>query len=456
MNTEDPSLIYTSSVMKRKERMKKLVYGIMLMLLINMSMLAFCFNSVKADAKTIYVNADNKSGPWDGTKAHPYQNITVALESAIAGTTIYVYDGAYNENIVINETVSLLGENSKTTIIDGSGIGTVVEIAVNNVMISGFTINNSGQEWPDSGLTLAGARSCTISGNYITNNLDGIRSLDSSSNNSISKNSIMSNLGNGISLYYSSNNSIRENSIISNNGFGIFLHASSSNNSIEGNEMVSNHWGIELDLLSNYNSISGNEIRANDVDGIKFEHSMNNTASGNSIQENNECGVRILGTSEYNCIFKNDITSNSYGILLSGSSTNNTIFHNNFVGNQQQALADDFPGNQWDDGYPSGGNYWSDYRERYSNASEIDNSGLWNMPYMIDSVNRDHYPLMSKYVISGNGFFEVWFKYLIAFLVLFILVYIIYLMIRRRKPKTGATEMWQAKNRLFLHISLYA
>ena len=454
MNTEDPSLIYTSSVMKRKERMKKIVYGIMLMLLINMSMLAFCFNSVKADAKTIYVNADNKSGSWDGTEAHPYQNITAALESASAGTIIYVYDGVYNENIVINETVSLIGENSKTTIIDGSGIGTVVKITVNNVMISGFTINNSGQEWPHSGLTLAGARSCTISGNDITDNLDGIRLIDSSSNNSIFKNSITSNLG-GISLYYSSNNSIRKNSITGNNGFGIFLHAS-SNNSINGNEMVSNHWGIELDFLSDCNSISGNEIRVNDVDGIKFEHSMNNTVSGNSIQENNGCGVRILGTSEYNRIFKNDIISNSYGIVLSGSSTNNAIFHNNFVGNQQQALTDNFTGNQWDDGYPSGGNYWSDYRERYSNASEIDNSGLWNMPYIIDSVNRDHYPHMNKYVISGNGFFEAWFEYLMAFLVLFVFMCIIYLIIRRKKPKTGATETWQAKKGSFLHISLYA
>ena len=420
--------------MKRKERMKKLVYEIMLVLLINMSMLAFCFNSVKADAKTIYVKADNKSGPWDGTKAHPYQNITVALESAVAETTIYVYDGAYYENIVINETVSLIGENSKTTIIDGSGVGSVVEIAVNNVMISGFTINNSGKEWPDSGLTLVGARSCTISGNHITNNLDGIRFLDSSSNNSICKNGIMSNLGNGISLYHSSNNSIRENSIISNSGFGIFLHASSSNNSVEGNEMVSNHWGIELDLLSNYNGISGNEIRANDVDGIKFEHSMNNSVFGNSITENNECGVRILGTSEFNRIFKNDIISNFDGIVLSGSSTNNTIFHNNFVGNQQQAATDNFYGNQWDDDYPSGGNYWSDYRERYSNASEMDNSGVWNIPYAIDSGNRDRYPLMNKYIISENSFLEVWFDFFKALLVLFLLMCLMYFVIKRKKP----------------------
>jgi parallel beta-helix repeat protein len=433
MGRENSSSIHRSNVAKGKERMKKVVYGIMLMMLINMSILAFCFNLVKADVKTIYVNAGNKVGPWDGTKMYPYQNITAALQNASARTTIYVYGGAYDENIVINKTVSLIGENRKTTIIDGSSIGTVVEITVDNVMISGFTINNSGEEWPDSGLTLMGARNCAIFGNDIRNNFDGIKLFDSSSNNSISENDITNNLG-GISLYYSSNNSVRENSITSNNGFGIFLHVS-SDNSIDRNDVVNDRWGIELDDLSNYNRISGNNMRANNGDGIKFEHSMNNLVFGNSINENDACGVRILGTSEYNRIFKNDIISNSEGMVLSGSSTNNTIFHNNFVGNQQQASTDKYIGNQWDDGYPSGGNYWSDYQEKYSNASQIDSSGIWNTPYVIDSGNIDHYPLMNKYAIGEEDFFALWFDYLIVVLVLFSLMFITYFIIKRRRSR---------------------
>jgi hypothetical protein len=56
--------------------------------------------------------------------------------------------------------------------------------------------------------------------------------------------------------------------------------------------------------------------------------------------------------------------------------------------------------NAWDDGYPSGGNYWSDYQTIYPNASEIDSSGIWNTPYVIDANNTDHYPLMSPYSAS--------------------------------------------------------
>jgi hypothetical protein len=51
--------------------------------------------------------------------------------------------------------------------------------------------------------------------------------------------------------------------------------------------------------------------------------------------------------------------------------------------------------NVWDNGYPSGGNYWRDYQTRYPNATEIDSSGIWNTPYVIDANNTDRYPLMA-------------------------------------------------------------
>jgi len=53
--------------------------------------------------------------------------------------------------------------------------------------------------------------------------------------------------------------------------------------------------------------------------------------------------------------------------------------------------------NVWDEGYPSGGNYWSDYINRYPNAKELNGSGLWDTPYIIDANNVDHYPLMFPY-----------------------------------------------------------
>jgi len=66
------------------------------------------------------------------------------------------------------------------------------------------------------------------------------------------------------------------------------------------------------------------------------------------------------------------------------------------MNNTQQVQSDGLP-NTWDNGYPSGGNYWSDYQTRYPNAAEIDSSGIWNTPYVIDSNNTDYYPLMGPY-----------------------------------------------------------
>ncbi len=99
-----------------------------------------------------------------------------------------------------------------------------------------------------------------------------------------------------------------------------------------------------------------------------------------------------------NVTIKNlEIKGFGYGIWLY-SSSNNTIYHNNFIDNTQQVyILKSGYGNLWDDGYPSGGNYWSDYEERYPNATEIDDSGIWDTPYVIDENNQDNYPLMEPW-----------------------------------------------------------
>ena len=83
-------------------------------------------------------------------------------------------------------------------------------------------------------------------------------------------------------------------------------------------------------------------------------------------------------------------------MFLYGHSDDNTIYDNNFVDNALQVNSSGRQKNAWDNG--SKGNFWSDYISRYPNATEIDGTGVWNIPYVIDANNTDNY-LLTNYVI---------------------------------------------------------
>jgi hypothetical protein len=65
----------------------------------------------------------------------------------------------------------------------------------------------------------------------------------------------------------------------------------------------------------------------------------------------------------------------------------------------------------WDNGYPAGGNYWSDYtgKDQYSGTKQNANGSdaVGDTPYDINFGQRDHYPLISPYydfkVIGTNA-----------------------------------------------------
>lgn len=327
--------------------------------------------SVNATPNIIYVPTD-------------YPTIQEAINHATSGDIIFVHNETYHEHIVIDKSVSLIGENRNLTIIDGEGAGSVIHVAANNVYISGFTIKEGGMGLYDSGIF-----------------------IDHSGGNNVSRNTI-ANSSNGICVYYSTRNNVFNNTV-SGNIYGISLY-SSSNNKIYGNNAPHNKYGIALQS-SNNNEIHGNIASSNKINGIYAYSSTDNLISGNTALNNYE-GIRLdfsnasviadniisnndygthLSSSSNNLVSGNTAKNNYYGIYLQSSSNNNTIYHNNF-NNTDQVWSDSV--SDWD--HDAEGNYWSDYP-----GQDINRDGIGDTPYVINVENQDNHPLMGKYSDFG-------------------------------------------------------
>jgi len=315
---------------------------------------------------TIYIMTDGSVFP-STTGITSVDNITYAFTS-----NNYLPIIVQRDNVVIDGAGHTL---RGTQVWNSKGIDLTgrTNVTVMNVEIEEFFF----------GIWLKGCSHNRLSGNSITINKFGIWISYSSSNN-VSTNTIMTNKDCNIYLEYSSNNSILGNDISANNKiwtspinysfFGIYLYHSSSNY-IYQNNIVNSEYGIQISYSSS-NSISGN--------GLK----------------NNTYGVFVWESSD-NAICGNNLTKNDFGIMFAISS-GNTLYHNNIVGNAKQAHCINST-NVWDSGYPSGGNYWSDYKERYPDSSEMDGSGIYSTPYVIDENNQDNYPLTNPWVFRREA-----------------------------------------------------
>lgn len=284
-------------------------------------------------SNTIYVDDDNIEGPWDGTLEHPYQCIKDGVDNASQGDTVYVFNGTYVERVKIYTSINLIGENKNTTIIDADHKQSAVRLEANNIIVSGFTLRNSGpEEWHDSGAHLGTmynrADYCNIQGNIIIDNFDGIYALFSTKN--IFKNNIiLNNKHNGITLHGSSGgeNKFLNNTIINNSNSGIFIYEP-TDHLIYGNVIINNgNYGIMYS--------SGCTLIRNIIKGHIY-------------------GLCDGGAKSR--LYLNTIEDNKYGVYT--HSKRSIYVMNNFIGNEYHATFQRMfrsLGNSWSK------NYWEGY-----------------------------------------------------------------------------------------------
>jgi len=385
------------------------------LLLISMLALALDIQVVKSEPKTIVVPDD-------------YATIQKAINAADSGDTICVRAGTYRENVVVNKTVSLVGKNKVTTIIDGCGSGTVLYVTANNVNISGFTIQNSSIPtvvWPPaSGIILYYSDHSTITNCIITANGGHGFCFVTSRYYTIS-NSIVSNnkyIGIAVGDTGSSNGVIRNNTVYLNGLAGIEAYWGSDDTIVEDNKVYSNLMGIVIGW-SDHCMIRNNRLHNNTASVLldttshctvlnnRISHKQGIVLLGlgnyfNNILNNTvrfgECGISLGASARYTTISGNVISGNEYGLTIGRNqgypNYDNYIYHNDFIDNVANARNDeDRYTNVWDDGYPSGGNYWSDYA-----GVDEDDDGIGDIPYKIAGAasSKDRYPLMKPWVAA--------------------------------------------------------
>jgi parallel beta-helix repeat protein len=337
-----------------------------------------------------------KAQPKTLTVPDQYPTIQEALGHANAGDTVYVKKGNYNigSNFIIGFPISLVGESSENTMLNGGNNDPTnpnnrvnIIIKAPDVTISGFTITNcetaiklekNHQEVPPS--------NCRVIGNNISDNYWAIL-VQSATNFQISNNRISNNSAMGIEIESFNPKSpptgvISDNSI-SNNGVGINLY--SKNVIVKNNTITANEDGLNLYWTGPY-SIIGNRIVKNTFQGIFFGAYVND-----AIVHSNEISGNIVGVKLMNYA---PATGTSTPALGSG----NTVYKNNFLDNQRNVVVEHSVGYNalpidngtdivsWDNGKV--GNYWSDYHGRDA--------------YAIDENNIDHYPLSQPVDISES------------------------------------------------------
>jgi len=300
-----------------------------------------------------------------------YPTIQAAVSAAGPGDTISVRNGVYTGNINISKSLTLQGEDRETTIIDGSESENVVHITASHVTVGGFTVRN-------------GKNGIEIKSRLPIHHV-------------ILKEMIVTlNTESGIYSRNSGGYHVIEDCIISHNGsFGLDVHQFSKS-FIRNCEVFANAVGI-LAGWSWYIIIEGNKVHHNRVSGIAIDSCYYSTAERNLVYANKNTGISLHYISSRNTIKENIVFSNGGGIRDSlpwDSFGEHRIYHNDILNNQEQISGrkDSVNFQYWDNGYPSGGNYWSDYTGQDANRD-----GIGDAPYRLIGEARDNFPLMKPW-----------------------------------------------------------
>jgi len=346
-----------------------------------------------------------------------------------------------NDNTVKQNEDGIYLSDSQYNIISEN---TAEENLNHGIYLNGVTenevISNTASSNQMNGIYLDNANNNTISANTVDTNEDSGIYIEGSNDVSILGNNLNSNNYSAIVLEMCEENSL-SNNVMTDNGIRIIgyqliywnTHSIGSSNEVNSKPVeyinnqnsgsISNDAGQVIIVNSRYIDVKSQDLSSASI-GLQIAYSDNNTLSGSTISENSLYGI-YLYESQDNLLSDNNISYNNIGIYLHISNENivrnstisnsqdkgidysnsndNKIYHNNFESNSRHVR--DYYNNIYDDGYPSGGNYWDTYygEDRCSGPDQDlpGRDGIGDSSYSI-GTNKDNYPLMVSWPMDNT------------------------------------------------------
>ncbi|MFX0107925.1 MAG: S8 family serine peptidase [Candidatus Hodarchaeota archaeon] len=370
----------------------------MMLTMLSICMLTLTFKIQLASARTITVPDE-------------YASIQEAVNAAGDSDTVLIRTGVYYEHVIVDKPINLVGEEKQTTVIDGGGSLSALTITASHVKVNDITVRNS--EPTKYGYACIDIRSNdnTISDCRITSGRTLVY-ISGSTNRVVNCEIYGSTFEYWFAFYLevgSDYNYISNCIIFGNQGYSIEILG--SHNVLTDCSVYNSRSGITLGV-GNYPGVAHDNVISNciihdSVVGIFVTWSSNRNKIINCTSYHNDMyGVWMLGDCNYNIMSGCIIYENNVGIAIGmnpySTCNNNHFFHNNIKDNVQQVFIQDSSNNVWDDGYPSGGNYWSDYT-----GADANGDGIGDTSYVIDTNNIDHYPLMNPWAPLPQPDFEI-------------------------------------------------
>ena len=341
----------------------------------------------------------------EGGGDHLY--IQDAIDEAKAGDEIQILSGVYEEDVLVDKTLTIEGEkgvvivddyyglkieaddcNIRNLSIEGSEIG--IEIAGDGNFLKDIRVSKN-----DKGILFFRSVDNHLKGSNIKDCNTGMLFFEGN-NNTISDSTVSASIQQGIRISRSDDTTLINN-VVKSSGYHSFYLSRSDDVNIFDNHFYDNERGvyifesfrssfvnntlekglnIESEIKEGWDS---HEMYGNDVGSGKLNYYVDDSAieiesmsgqmilvncTGSSIRYNDvtevESGVTLAYSSD-NSLYGNDLRKNHRGVDIFNSE-NNTFHHNNFLNNTFQVHSiDESSGyNSWTDGMGNG-NHWSDY-----------------------------------------------------------------------------------------------